>query len=168
MKKIKLKKILYACLSSFVILCLSLSMVFASGRKIIAKSISDSFTIWSAYHYNYSFNSSAVLTYNNSNNITAISDLAFSNVTYTTGTPSLAANFIPNQKSKTYSGNTARYVVTLTRSVYGYYSDKIDYTLTYKVSDAGSPYSINESEKSGVLVEIEAGDPYDIQLLKQP
>ncbi len=58
---------------------------------------------------------------------------------------------------------SAKYVVTLTRNIYGYYSDKIDYTLTYRVSDNGTPYSMKDNTEPLILVDVEIGEPYDIK-----
>lgn len=159
------KRITYAILLIFIIFAMSTENVFGA-RKIISKSVTDNFSIWSAYHYTYRFNSSAVLTYDGSN-ITQISDLAFSNVSYTTEPVSLTASFTPRQKSKYIASDkkSAKYVVTVTRNVYGYYTDKVDYSLTYKPSDAGSPYSLGGGSDIDFEVEIEVGQPYDIQLL---
>lgn len=54
-------------------------------------------------------------------------------------------------------------MVTLTRNVYGYYSDKIDYTLTYRPSDSGTPYSLNDEDS--FIVTVEVSEPYDIEYL---
>lgn len=163
----KHKKFIYVILSVCLAFFMSTINIFAA-RKIITKNVSDSLTVWSAYHYNYSFSASAVLTFDSSNKITQISDLSFSNIKYTTGSISLAASFTPTQKSKaTYNGGQyAKYVVTVQRNVYGYYTDRIDYTLTYRPTDAGSPYSMDGGTEPLVLVDVEVGDPYDIQVLK--
>ncbi|MCF0105461.1 MAG: hypothetical protein HUJ53_01725 [Holdemanella sp.] len=166
MKQLFKKTLLVIC-SFFMVFTLSLP-VQASGRKIISKSIYDTMTLWSAYTYNYYFTAHAVLTYNDSNSITQISDLSFSNIGYTASQPSLTANFIPSQKSKYYSGSYATYVVTLTRSVYGYYTDRVDYTLTYSVYDSGSPYSIGNPDEEMMLVNVEVGEPYDINYISSP
>uniref|UniRef100_UPI0025904F4D hypothetical protein n=1 Tax=Dubosiella newyorkensis TaxID=1862672 RepID=UPI0025904F4D len=82
---------------------------------------------------------------------------------YTASQPSLSANFIPSQKSKANYGSYATYVFTLTRNIYGYYSDKIDYTLTYRPSDSGTPYSSNDEDS--FIVTVEVSEPYDIEYL---
>lgn len=166
LQKLNLKKGIYFFICLFTAICLSCTTTYAYGRKKIAKTTSDSMTLWSAYHYNYHFTSHAVLTYNSSNTITQISDLAFTNVGYTSSQPSLAANFIPKQLSKSNGGSQAKYVVQLTRSVYGYYTDKVNYTLTYKPSNDGVPYSVEDDNP--VLVDIEVSEPYDVQILDVP
>lgn len=160
------KKCLYVLSTFLIIIGLSTTITFAAGRKLVTKTVSDSFTLWSAYHYTYSFNATAGLTYNNSNNLSSVSDLSFSNVTYKASVPSLAANFIPRQTSRSVSGKTVTYVVTLTRSVYGYYTDKVNYTLTYRTSDAGTPYSLDDQNQE-ILVDVEVSEPYDVHIYKK-
>ena len=165
-KKFNIKRFVFMLTTLFTVMCLCITPTFAWGRKLINKTVNDSFTIYSAYHYNYHFNAQAVITYNDSNSITQISDLAFSNIGYTHSNPSLTASFTPAQKSKSNLNSYARYVVTLTRNVYGYYTDKVDYTLTYRPSDYGTPYSLKEGDKL-ILVDVEVGEPYDIMYLDE-
>lgn len=162
---INLKKIFTVLISLIMCFGLLSATTLATSRKLITKKISDSATPWSGYVYNYSFNTSAVLTYNSS--ISQISDLSFSSVTYTTNIPAPTAVFTLRQKSKANYGSYARYVVTLTRLFNGTYTDKIDYTLTYRSSDSGVPYSLNENKDIAFLVDIEISEPYDIMELKK-
>ena len=162
-----LKKMMYIIITSVIMLCLACVTVNAAGsRKKITKTINDSMTVFSAYHYNYYFTAHAVLTYSSANSISSISDLAFTNVGYTASVPSLAANFIPKQISKSNNKSSATYVVQLTRSVYGYYTDKVNYTLTYKLIDSGVPYSNLNEDKLMILVDVKASEPYDIRIEK--
>lgn len=162
-----MKKRIFRFLTGLMALTLFVTPVFASGRKIITKKGTYNFSIYSAYHYQYTVTASAILTYNNSNTITQISDLSLNTTSKATTYPTLSASFTANQKSKSFTSSQAKYVVTVTRNVYGYYTDKVDYTFTYKVTDAGNPYSLNKEEViDGVLVSVEEGDPYDIQILK--
>lgn len=48
-------------LTFFLVLTVCTISIFGA-RKLITKKVSDSFSLWSAYHYSYSFNESAVLT----------------------------------------------------------------------------------------------------------
>lgn len=161
----RFRKFFAAIMAVLMTLCLTTTMTFASSRKLITKTVSGSMTVYSAYHYNYSFNASAVLTYNGSS-ISQISDLSLGYVSYTASQPSLAATFVARQSSKANMGSYAKYVVTLTRTIYGYYTDKVDYTLTYRPSDAGTPYSVGGNDDQDFVVEVEVSDPYDIQFLK--
>ncbi len=159
---IKLKKAFLLIASACFMILLLTTTAFASSRKLITKTVNGTLNIYRAYTYNYHFNSSTVLTYTG-NSISQISDLSFSNIGYTASQPSLSANFIPSQKSKANYGSYATYVVTLTRNIYGYYSDKIDYTLTYRPSDSGTPYSLNDEDS--FIVTVEVSEPYDIEYL---
>lgn len=163
-----MKKNIFRFLTFLMVCALCITPVFAAGRKIITKKGTYNFSIYSAYHYQYTVTASAVLTYNNSNVITQISDLSLSTTSKATSYPTLSASFTAAQKSKSFTSSKATYVVTVTRNVYGYYVDKVDYTFTYKVSDAGNPYSLNKDEEviDGVLVSVEEGKPYDVQILK--
>ncbi len=164
-KNLKFKKNIGLFFSMFVVFSLCMTSVeAATHRKIVSKSISDSMNIWSAYNYNYYFTANAGLTYNDSNGISSISDLSFSGIGYTTGTPSLTASFTPSQISKSNMGSYAVYVVRVTRNIYGYYVDNINYTLTFSPSDYGVPYSIGDEEEM-ILVDVDVSEPYDIQIL---
>ena len=50
----------------------------------------------------------------------------------------------------------------------GVYADSVDYTLTYRTSDSGTPYSLEQDQDndSMILVDIQEGEPYDIECLK--
>lgn len=160
---IRLQRMVYMIVAILTVLCMSIMPTYAWGRKLITKSASGSFT-WSGYSYTYSFNAVAGITYNDSNSITQISDLSFNNVYCNSSDPSVPGSIIPRQSSKYFSGNTATYVVTVTRSAYGFYTDKVDYTFTYRTSDAGSPYSLDNDEEL-ILVSITESEPYDIKIL---
>lgn len=159
---------LFLCL--FIASASLVSISAASGRKLITKTVSETMN-WSIYTFNYSFSSSAVLTYSN-DAITQISDLSLYNIqcVCTIGNQYASCTIIPRQKSKTYSGSTATYVVTVTRTAMGSYTDKVDYTIKYKVSDSGTPYSFGNEEVyeliDGVFVSVEVSEPYDIVYLE--
>lgn len=163
---ISLKKIGYVMFSVFTVFCLCIMPTYAWGRKLITKSVSGSFT-WAAYRYTYSFNAVAGITYDDNNNITQISDLSFNNVVCKSSDASVPGNIIPRQSRKYFSGKTATYVVTVTRNAYGFYTDKVDYTLTYKTTDSGTPYSLNPEDTTLILVEVTESEPYDIQIQKE-
>lgn len=163
MSKISIfKKRILVITSLLLAISLSFTAIYAATtRKLITKSASGSF--WVNNCMKYSFKASAGLTYNGST-ISSISDLSFSGKTCTSTVPGSTCTIIPTQKSKTYSGNTAKYVVTITRNAAGVYSDKVDYTFTYKTTDSGTPYSLERPDDSkGVLVSVEVGNPYDIR-----
>lgn len=163
----KFRKILYAALALLTICCMSITNTYAWGRKLIPKTINGSMTVYSAYHYNYYFTANAVLTYNDNSTITQISDLSFTNIGYTASQPSLSATFIPKQISKVNRTSYATYTVQLTRNIYGYYVDNVNYTITYRPTDSGSPYSLGDQEQD-FIVEVEVSEPYNIQFLKEP
>lgn len=166
---VNFKRFIYLAISMLTVMCMCIMPAYAWGRKIIPKTINGSMTVWSAYHYNYYFTSHAVLTYNDSNQITQISDLSFTNIGYTSSHPSLTASFTPRQLSKSNNGSYATYVVQLTRNVYGYYSDNINYTLTYRPIDSGSPYSLGgDQEDILILIDVEIGEPYNIKFINEP
>ena len=75
-------------------------------------------------------------------------------------------SIVPRQSSKYFTSSSATYVVTVTRNAYGMYADKVDYTLIYRPSDPGTPYSLNQ-DKQEFEVEIVEGEPYDIQISQQ-
>lgn len=158
-----IKRFIYSVISMIMVTCLCIMPTFAAGRKLVGKSASGAFT-WAGYRFTYSFNATAGLSYNNSNNITSISDLSFSNIVCTSSSPAVTGSIIPKQTSKTYSGKTATYVVTLTRTAYGFYTDKVNYTFTYRTTDAGRPYSLDKDQL--VLIDVVEGQPYDIQILQ--
>lgn len=162
--KLKNKKYIYIFTSLILTLSLCVMPMFAYGRKLVGKNVSGSFS-WSAYSFSYSFRATAGLTYNNSNNLTSISDLSFSGISCKSSNSAVAGSIIPKQTRKSYSGKTATYVVTLTRTAQGFYTDKVNYTLTYRSTDAGTPYSFDEDDNEYILVEVEESEPYDIQLL---
>lgn len=54
--------------------------------------------------------------------------------------------------------------MTLTRTAYGFYTDKVNYTFTYRTTDAGRPYSLDKDQL--VLIDVVEGQPYDIQILQ--
>ena len=137
---------------------------YAWGRKLITKSISGSLNVDGNIMY-YSFNSTAGITYNDSNNITQISDLSFSNKSITMSNHRYNGDIIPRQISKNFSGNAATYTVKVTRTFQGYYSDNVNYTLTYRSTDAGTPYSI-DNDQVYFLVDIVEGEPYDVTHLE--
>ncbi|MSS01975.1 hypothetical protein [Floccifex porci] len=165
---INFKKIFYVLVTMLAMMCMSIVPAqAAAGRKLITKNVKST-QYWSTYTITYSVNATAGLTYNNSNNITAISDLSFSGHSYTVNpvaSGGVTCTLTTRQKSKTYSGTTATYVMTLTRNVMGVYVDNVDYTLTYRTSDAGTPYSL-EKDEFLVLVDVEEGEPYNIQILE--
>lgn len=150
-------------IATLTAICLCITPTYAAGRKLVSRSISGSFT-WSAYRYTYSFNAVAGLTYNNSNNLTQISNLSFNNTSCKSSDASVPGSIIPTQTRKYYSGKTATYVVTVTRNAYGFYTDKVNYTLTYRSTDSGTPYSLDEEDQM-ILVEVTESAPYDIQIL---
>ncbi|MGN1276601.1 MAG: hypothetical protein ACI4UK_06400, partial [Floccifex sp.] len=76
---------------------------------------------------------------------------------------SVPGSIIPKQTRKYFSGNTATYVVTVTRNAYGFYTDKVDYTFVYRSTDAGTPYSLRD-ENDRISVEVIEGEPYDIEV----
>lgn len=154
------KKYVYGILASLLVMGLCIMPTYAWGRKLITKPISGSLDV-SGNIMNYSFNSTAGITYNDSNNITDISDLSFGYITITMSNHRYTGNVIPRMQSKYYSRNTATYTVQVTRTFQGYYSDKINYTLTYRSTDAGTPYSLNV-ERDWLLVDITESEPYDI------
>ena len=90
--------------------------------------------------------------------------MSFSNIVCTPSNPAVTGSIIPKQTSKTYSDKTATYVVTLTRTAYGFYTDKVNYTFTYRTTDAGRPYSLDKDQL--VLIDVVEGQPYDIQILQ--
>ncbi len=158
------KKVIYILTSTILTLSLCVMPMFAYGRKLVGRTVNGSFS-WSAYSFTYSFRATAGLTYNNSNNLTGISDLSFTGVSCKSSNTAVAGSIIPRQTRKTYSGKTATYVVTLTRTAQGFYSDKVNYTLTYKSTDSGTPYSLDEDEVDYILVDVVESAPYDVQIL---
>ncbi len=84
---IKLKKAFLLIASACFMILLLTTTAFASSRKLITKTVNGTLNIYSAYTYNYHFNSSTVLTYTG-NSISQISDLSFSNIGYTASQPS--------------------------------------------------------------------------------
>lgn len=161
---INLKKSLSGIIAALLVMCICIVPTYAWGRKLISKPISGTLNV-SGNTMSYSFNSTAGITYNDSNNITEISDLSFGYVTITMSNHRYTGSVIPRMQSKYYSGNTATYTVQVTRTFQGYYSDKVNYTLTYRSTDAGTPYSLN-SEENLILVDIIESEPYDIVYLK--
>lgn len=166
LKSINIKKLFYVIISMFTVMCLCIMPTYAWGRKLVTKSTSGSFT-WSAYRYNYSFNAVAGITYDDNNNITQISDLSFNNVKCISSDATVPGSITPRQSRKYFSGRTATYVVTVLRNAYGFYSDKVDYTFTYRSTDAGTPYSLKDDESILVLVDVIESEPYDIQIQKE-
>lgn len=162
---ISLKKSIYIIISMITVICMCIMPTQARGRKLITKSVSGSFS-WTFYDYNYSFNAVAGITYNDSNNITQISDLLFSNIVCNSSSMNFPGSIVPRQSSKYFTSSSATYVVTVTRNAYGMYADKVDYTLIYRPSDPGTPYSLNQ-DKQEFEVEIVEGEPYDIQISQQ-
>lgn len=160
----KLRKISAIFVSIILILCLASTMAFASSRKLITKNVSGSF--WINGNFSYSFNATAGITYQGSS-ILGQSDLSFSSMKVTSNVPGVVGTIIPKQSRKYISGTSAVYVVTVSRNATGVYVDKIDYTLTYRASDAGKPYSLGENEEPMFLVDIEVGEPYDIQYFEE-
>ena len=159
---IYLKRTFYLFVSMIMVMCMCIIPTYAWGRKLITKSASGSFS-WTFYNYTYSFNAVAGITYNDNNAITQISDLSFNNVVCNSSSFNFPGSIIPRQTSKTFSGNTATYVVTVTRNAYGMYSDQVNYTFTYRTSDSGVPYSLGDNEP-GIMVEVTVGEPYNIQV----
>ena len=133
---------------------------YAWGRKLVSKPI-----VGSYYNYFvYSFDATAGITYNDSNQITQISDLSFSNVRITPGVMWTDGSVAPLQKSKTFSGKSATYVIKITRNAMGVYQDCIDYTISYSSTDSGTPYSlVNPSVSEGEFIIVDISEPYDIQ-----
>lgn len=165
---LKLKRsfsLLITCILAFFLLS---TTVAASSRKLITKTTYGSFS-YASYTCNYQFNSSSVITYSGST-ISAISDLSFSNTTWTSTPSGMTFNITPRQSNKWFSGNTATYKVTVSRSAFGSYTDKVDYTIKYYTSDSGIPYSLGHAVEieyiDGFLVTIEESEPYDIQYLE--
>ncbi len=139
----------------------------ATGRKLITKTISGSY--YTSNSISYSINVTAGISYTN-NVIYSISNLSFSNIYITTTIPTNTGNVVPRQISKSYSGTTATYVVQVTRTAQGVYTDKVNYTIYYTIYDYGSPYSLgngNENttvnNEASIDVKIEMSEPYDIQ-----
>ncbi len=161
-----MKKKVVTCLTIVFGMFLAVTPAYAWGRKLISKSVSGSFYINNSMKY--SLGATAGVTYNDSNNITQISDLSFKNVKCTPTIDKTTCTIVPSQKSKRFSGNTATYVITVRRSVMGVYADSVDYTLTYRTSDSGTPYSLEQDQDndSMILVDIQEGEPYDIECLK--
>ncbi|MGM9947519.1 hypothetical protein [Floccifex sp.] len=155
----KKKNRIFGILSAFtLIIAISTCMTFAaSGRKLISKPISGSY--YTNNSLRYSFSATAGISYTN-DVIYAISDLSFSQVTITSTILGNTGTVVPRQISKTYSGSSATYVVQVTRTAQGVYSDKVNYTLVYRVSDAGTPYSLTPADE--ITVEIIESEPYDI------
>ncbi|MDD7282220.1 MAG: hypothetical protein PUH10_09570 [Erysipelotrichaceae bacterium] len=161
----------------FICIFAMFSFLFAvptyAARNIYTNSTvirNEKFQVWSAYNYTYSVVVYAVISHNDStNNITQISDLEFSTTSSSTSYPTLSASFTPSQKSKSFSGRKATYVVTVTRTVYGYYTDKVDYTIVFDVvANVGDarPYSLNQN---GVVLSSDVeSEPYDIEILDIP
>ncbi len=152
-------KVLGMTLSCFMVLVLTSTMAFASTRKLITKTVSGSF--WTNNCMRYSFNASAGLTYSGST-ISSISDLSFSAISCWSTVAHTSGTIAPRQTNKYFSGNTATYKVTVTRNANGVYGDKVDYTLTYRTTDSGTPYSLDGEIIEGVLVSVEESEPYDI------
>lgn len=122
---------------------------------------------WSIYTIDFYVNATTGLTVNDNGNLSSISDLSFSNYGYNISAPingGVTCNLTATQKSKSFSGDTATYVVTLSRNVMGFYTDKVDKTLTYFASEKGTEYSL-KGEKTYILVEMTESEPYDIQIL---
>lgn len=156
-----LKKTLYMVFTAILVMCLCMLPTYAWGRKLITKSISGSF--WVNGNFYYSLNATAGISYEGSS-ILSQSDLSFSNINVTSTVPRVHGSVVPRQTSKYISGTSAVYVVTLTRNATGVYQDNINYTLTYRASDAGTPYSLgNDEDNTMFLVDIEVGEPYNIQ-----
>lgn len=76
------KEYVYGILASLLVMRLCIMPTYAWRRKLITKPISGSLDV-SGNIMNYSFNSTAGITYNDSNNITDISDLSFGYITIT-------------------------------------------------------------------------------------
>nr|CDL65559.1 unnamed protein product [uncultured bacterium] len=162
---ISFKKISYTILSIFTILCLCIMPTYGASRKLINKSISGSF--WTSNMLKYSFTATAGVTYNGST-ITQQSDLSFGNIRCWSDTTAAMGVISPRQSRKYLSNGTAVYVVTVRRNAQGYYQDEIDYTLTYRASDPGTPYSLGEEQEKNImiLVDVDVGEPYNIQYFK--
>lgn len=160
---INLKKAFYVFINTFLVMCMCIMPTYAWGRKLITKSISGSF--WANGTFSYSLNATAGISYEESS-ILSQSDLSFSNISVSSSIQGVYGNVIPRQTSKYISGTSAVYVVQLTRNATGVYSDKVNYTLTYRASDSGIPYSLNTDEDTMILVDIEVSEPYDIQYLE--
>lgn len=164
---INFKRVFYGLFTTFLVMCMCIMPTYAWGRKLITKPISGSLNV-SGNVMSYSFNSTAGVTYNDANNITSISDLSFSNVSISMSNHRYNGNVIPRMASKYYSGNTATYTIQVTRTFQGYYTDKVNYTLTYRSTDAGTPYSLDpdKEKETLILVDIVEGEPYDITYLE--
>ncbi|EFP61738.1 hypothetical protein HMPREF0983_01584 [Erysipelotrichaceae bacterium 3_1_53] len=53
----------------------------------------------------------------------------------------------------------------MTRNAMGVYMDKVDYTLKYKTTDSGTPYSLDE--ESLLLTSVDVSEPYDVDILSK-
>ena len=162
LKKILENKRITVCLSLLLCMFMVITPVYAWGRKLITKSISGSFYLNNSMKY--SLNAVAGITYDGSK-ITQISDLSFNGSKCVSSITGVTCNIVSKQKSKTFSGGTATYGVTVTRNAMGVYMDKVDYTLKYKTTDSGTPYSLDE--ESLLLTSVDVSEPYDVDILSK-
>lgn len=159
----KIRHSLAILVSILLTLCLSCTLAFASSRKLVSKSVSGSF--WTLNMLKYSFTATAGITYNG-NTIIQQSDLSFSAIKCWSDSTAALGTISPRQSRKYLSNGNAVYVVTVRRNAQGFYQDDIDYTLTYRASDPGNPYSIEHGkteESILILVDVDVGEPYNVK-----
>lgn len=160
----KMKKkftVITSCLLAFF---LSIGIISAASSNFTKK-------VSGTFYQNtmkYSFTAVANISYNNSGNITSISNLAFTSKTCDNNMgygPSCI--IVPTQKSKSYSGRTATYVVALKRTAAGVYTETVDVTIKYTVNTrANNSISLFNSDSAyEVDISISEGEAYNIEYL---